>query len=108
MTTQIAWFLLLIAGLLEIVWAVGLKFTEGFTRPWPSVLTLVAMVLSVALLAHIVRVLPVGTAYAVWTGIGALGTFLVGIAVFGEPSNALRVGCIAMIVVGTLGLKFAA
>ena len=85
-----------------------MKFTEGFTRPWPSVLTLVAMVLSVALLAHIVRVLPVGTAYAVWTGIGALGTFLVGIAVFGEPSNALRVGCIAMIVVGTLGLKFAA
>jgi quaternary ammonium compound-resistance protein SugE len=107
MTTQMAWFLLLVAGVLEIVWAVGLRFTEGFTRLWPSALTLVAMVLSVALLAQTVRVLPVGTAYAVWTGIGALGTVLIGIALFGEPSNALRLGCIAMIVIGTLGLKFA-
>lgn len=105
MTTQVAWLLLLVAGALEIVWVVGLKLTEGFTRPWPSVVTIVAMIMSIVLLAQIVRVLPVGTAYAVWTGIGAAGTALVGIAVFGEARDALRLLCITMIVAGTLGLK---
>jgi quaternary ammonium compound-resistance protein SugE len=107
MTTQAAWFLLVLAGVLEIVWAVGLKMTEGFTRPWPSVVTVVAMALSIAVLAQVVRVLPISTAYAVWTGIGAVGTALIGIAFFGEPSGVLRLACITMIVVGTLGLKFA-
>lgn len=108
MTTQLAWLLLLTAGGLEIAWAIGLKYTEGFSRLWPSVLTLSAMVVSIALLAQAVRALPIGTAYAVWTGIGAVGTALIGIAVFGEPRDALRLGCIAMIVVGILGLKFSA
>jgi quaternary ammonium compound-resistance protein SugE len=108
MTTQVAWLLLLVAGALEIVWVVGLKLTDGFTRPWPSVVTIAAMVVSIALLAQIVRVLPVGTAYAVWTGIGAAGTALVGMAIFGEPRDVLRLVCITMIVAGTLGLKFSA
>ena len=106
MTTQSAWLLLLVAGLLEVGWAVGLKFTDGFTRPGASAATLVAMVLSVILLAQAVRTLPVGTAYAVWTGIGAAGTALVGIAVLGESREALRLVCIALIVAGTVGLKF--
>ena len=106
MTTQVAWLLLLVAGALEIVWVVGLKFTEGFTRLWPSTVTIAAMVVSMVLLAQIVRVLPVGTAYAVWTGIGAAGAALAGMAIFGEARDLLRLMWVAMIVAGTLGLKF--
>lgn len=108
MTTQAAWLWLLVAGVLEIGWAIGLKYTEGFTRMGPSVATIAAMVVSMVLLAQTVRVLPVGTAYAVWTGIGAVGTALIGIALFGESRDALRLFCILMIVMGILGLKFAA
>lgn len=100
-----AWFLLLIAGLLEVVWAIGLKYTEGFTKPWPTVGTVAAMVGSVALLGLAMRSLPVGTAYAVWTGIGAVGTVILGIALFAEPANAARLACVALIVAGIVGLK---
>ena len=100
-----AWLLLAVAGLFEIGWAVGLKYTDGFTRLWPSVWTGLAMVVSVVLLALAVRTLPIGTAYAVWTGIGAAGTALLGIYLFGEPATALRLACIALIVAGIIGLK---
>jgi quaternary ammonium compound-resistance protein SugE len=100
-----AWVLLLIAGLLEIVWAIGLKYTEGFTRVWPSLGTGAAMVASVVLLGLAMRGLPVGTAYAVWTGIGAVGTVVLGILLFGEPATAGRLVCILLIVAGILGLK---
>ena len=100
-----AWLYLLVAGLFEVGWAVGLKYTEGFTRPWPSVWTVAALALSMALLALAVRELPIGTAYAVWTGIGAVGTALLGIALFGEPRDPARLVCIGLIVVGILGLK---
>ena len=100
-----AWMILVIAGLLEIGWAWGLKQSAGLTRPWPAVLTIVAMVASMWLLAVAVRTLPVGTAYAVWTGIGTVGTALVGIAVFGEPATFVRLACIAMILAGIAGLK---
>lgn len=100
-----AWFLLVIAGLFEVVWAIGLKYTEGFTRFWPSAVTLAAMVVSVLLLGWAMRSLPVGTAYAVWTGIGAVGTVILGIVLFGEPANAARLLCIGLIVAGILGLK---
>lgn len=100
-----AWVWLTLAGMLEIVWAVGLKYTEGFTRFVPSALTVLAMVGSVYLLAHAVRAIPIGTAYAVWTGIGAVGVAIVGMVLFGEPKNALRVGSILLIVLGIAGLK---
>jgi quaternary ammonium compound-resistance protein SugE len=100
-----AWLYLLVAGLFEVGWAVGLKYTEGFTRLWPSVWTLVCLVLSMILLAAAVKHLPIGTAYAVWTGIGAVGTALLGILLFGEPRDAARLLCIALIVAGILGLK---
>lgn len=100
-----AWIVLVLAGILEIAWAVGLKYTDGFTRFWPSVGTLAAMTASVVLLAIAVRDLPLGTAYAVWTGIGTVGTALVGMALFGEPTHALRLACIALIVSGIAGLK---
>lgn len=103
-----AWVLLFVAGLLEIGWAIGLKYTEGFTRLTPSVLTIGAMVASVALLGLALRELPVGTGYAVWTGIGTVGTAVLGIYLFQEPATALRLGCIALIVAGILGLKLAA
>ena len=103
-----AWILLTLAGLFEIGWAIGLKYTEGFTRPMPTVLTIVAMVISVVLLSLAVRTLPVGTAYAVWTGIGTVGTVILGMVLFAEPATALRLGCIAMIVGGIIGLKVAA
>jgi quaternary ammonium compound-resistance protein SugE len=99
------WLILLVAGLLEVGWAVGLKYTEGFTRLWPSIATLVALIASVLLLAVAVRHLPLGTAYAVWTGIGTVGTVIVGIAVFGESASALRLLCLAAIVGGIIGLK---
>jgi quaternary ammonium compound-resistance protein SugE len=101
-----AWTLLLIAGMLEICWAVGLKYTEGFTRPVPTLLTVVAMVLSMGLLGLSVRTLPIGTAYAVWTGIGAVGTVLIGIVLLNEPVNTARMVCISLIVAGIMGLKF--
>lgn len=102
-----AWAFLFLAGLFEIVWAVGLKYTHGFTRLWPSLGTLAAMVASVVLLGLAMRVLPIGTAYAVWTGIGAIGTVLLGIALFGESASPGRLGSVALIVIGIAGLKLA-
>lgn len=100
-----AWIKLVIAGLLEVGWAIGMKYTEGFTKPLPSVLTLATMGVSFWLLATSLRTLPVGTAYAVWTGIGAVGTAILGIVLFGEPGSWPRLLCIAMIVAGIVGLK---
>ena len=99
------WGVLVIAGLFEIGWAIGLKYTEGFTRLWPTVGTLVAMAASFGLLAHALKTLPVGTAYAVWTGIGAIGTAIVGIVLLGESASPARLLCIAMIGAGIVGLK---
>jgi len=101
------WTYLIVAGLLEIIWAVGLKYTEGFSRLWPSVVTIGVMVASLALLALALKTIPVGTGYAVWTGIGAAGTAIVGIVFFGESRDALRVVCLVLIVAGVVGLKFA-
>jgi quaternary ammonium compound-resistance protein SugE len=102
---QMAWTLLLVAGLLEICWAIGLKYTDGFTRLAPSVFTLVTMIASVVCLAWAIRTIPVGTGYAVWTGIGAVGTALLGIALFGEAATIARLACIGLIVAGIVGLK---
>ena len=99
------WVLLFIAGLFEVAWAIGLKYTAGFTKLWPSVGTLAAMALSVVLLGLAMRTLPVGTAYAVWTGIGAVGTVILGIVLFAEPASAARLACVGLIVAGILGLK---
>jgi quaternary ammonium compound-resistance protein SugE len=101
----VAWVLLSVAGLFEIGWAIGLKYTEGFTRLTPSLLTVASMALSMLLLGLALKTLPVGTAYAVWTGIGTVGTAILGIYLFGEPATALRLTCIALIVAGILGLK---
>ena len=101
------WILLLLAGLFEIAWAVGLKFTDSFTRLWPTIGTVAALVVSVVLLGLAAKSLPVGTAYAVWTGIGAAGTVLCGIAFLGEPATAMRFACVALILCGVLGLKLA-
>jgi quaternary ammonium compound-resistance protein SugE len=101
------WLLLVIAGLFEIAWAVGLKYTEGFTRPLPGALTVAAMAASIYLLALAVKTIPLGTAYAVWTGIGAAGTALLGIILFGESAAALRIASLALIVLGIVGLKAA-
>jgi quaternary ammonium compound-resistance protein SugE len=101
-----AWVTLFAAGLLEIGWAVGLKFTNGFTRPWPSVATGMALVASTVLLGLAVRTLPLGTAYAVWTGIGTVGTAVLGALLFHEPLSALRVLFVGLIAIGILGLKF--
>ena len=100
-----AWAILFVAGLMEIGWAIGLKYTEGFTRLVPSVLTLAAMAASVLLLGLALKTLPIGTAYAVWTGIGAVGTAALGIVLFGDPATAARLGCIGLIVAGIIGLK---
>jgi quaternary ammonium compound-resistance protein SugE len=100
-----AWIILIIAGLLEVCWAIGLKYTDGFTKLWPSVGTVAAMTASVVLLGWAMRTLPVGTAYAVWTGIGAVGTVLLGIVLFGEPATVARLACVGLIVSGILGLK---
>ena len=99
------WLLLFIAGLLEVGWAVGLKYTEGFTRPLPTLLTGVALVASMALLGLAVRTLPLGTAYAVWTGIGTVGTAVLGMLLFDEPATVARLVCIGLIVAGILGLR---
>ena len=100
-----AWVLLFIAGLLEVGWAVGLKYTEGFTRLWPSVATVSAMISSMGLLGLAVRTLPLGTAYAVWTGIGTVGTVVVGMLLFGEPRSFVRLACVSFIILGIVGLK---
>ena len=100
-----AWIILFVAGLFEIGWAVGLKFTEGFTRPIPTLLTAISLVASMGLLGWAVKSLPLGTAYAVWTGVGAVGTAIVGILLFKEPATAGRLVCLALIVSGILGLK---
>ncbi len=103
-----AWFLLLAAGLLEIGWAIGLRHSEGFTRLWPTLGTLVAMAASLALLGLALRTLPLGTAYAVWTGIGIAGTAVLGMLVLGESVSVLRIACILLILAGVAGLKFVA
>jgi quaternary ammonium compound-resistance protein SugE len=100
-----AWFLVVIAGLLEVAWAIGLKYSQGFTRLWPSVWTVAGMLASFVLLAQAMKTLPVGTGYAVWTGIGAAGTALVGMWLLGEPREALRLVFLAFILVGIIGLK---
>ncbi|MFC7396616.1 quaternary ammonium compound efflux SMR transporter SugE [Chelatococcus sp. GCM10030263] len=100
-----AWVYLIIAGLFEVGWAVGLKYTEGFTRLWPSVLTGLSMIISLGLLGLALKTLPVGTGYAVWTGIGTVGTAILGIALFGEPATAARLAAIGLIVAGIVGLK---
>lgn len=100
-----AWVVLFFAGLLEIGWAIGLKYTEGFTRLWPTVGTMVSMALSLGLLGVALRTLPVGTAYAVWTGIGTVGTVVLGIAFFGESAGAIRLACVGLILAGIVGLK---
>ena len=99
------WIVLVIAGLFEVAWATGLKYTEGFTRLWPSAWTVAAMAVSLLLLAQALKMLPIGTAYAVWTGIGAVGTAVMGIILFGESRDAMRLACIAVIVAGIVGLR---
>jgi quaternary ammonium compound-resistance protein SugE len=102
-----AWLLLIAAGLLEVVWAIGLKYTEGFSRLVPSVITIAAMIASVWLLAMALKSIPVGTGYAVWTGIGAVGTAILGIVLFNEAATVARIACIGLIVAGIFGLKLA-
>lgn len=99
------WILLILAGLLEIAWAIGLKYTEGFTRLWPSLLTVFAMLLSLALLGIVMKTLPVSTAYAVWMGIGVVGTAILGVIILGEPATFGRLFSIALILMGVIGLK---
>lgn len=105
MSSGLAWLLLLVAGLFEVVWAVGLKYTAGFTKPAPTVLTVAAMVVSMGLLGLAARQLPIGTAYAVWTGIGVFGTAVPGMYLFGESTAALRLLCLGLILTGIVGLK---
>ncbi len=100
-----AWIILILAGLFEIGWAIGLKYTEGFTRLWPTVGTVLAMVISLGLLGVAIKSLPVGTAYAVWTGVGAVGTVILGIVLLGEPANAGRLISVGLIIAGIIGLK---
>jgi len=102
-----AWVILVVAGVLEVGWAIGLKYTEGFTRLWPSVGTVVAMVASVVLLGYAMKSLPVGTAYAVWVGVGAVGTAILGLVLLGESANTSRLVSLGLIVVGIVGLKLA-
>ena len=102
-----AWTVLIVAGLFEVGWAIGLKYTDGFTRPWPTVGTVAAMFISLALLGVAMKSLPVGTSYAVWVGVGAVGTAILGIVLFGESANAGRLVSLALIVAGIVGLKLA-
>lgn len=99
------WLLLFVAGLFEVGWAIGLKYTEGFTRLWPTIGTAIAMLLSICLLGIAMKSLPIGTAYAVWVGVGALGTALLGMLLFGESASAARLFCLALILAGIIGLK---
>ncbi|KAA9332732.1 quaternary ammonium compound efflux SMR transporter SugE [Adhaeribacter soli] len=101
-----SWFILIIAGLFEIAWAVGLKYSAGLTKLWPSVFTLICLVISMGMLAYAVRNLPIGTAYAVWTGIGAVGTVILGMLLFNEPKDFARLFFIGLILTGIIGLKF--
>jgi quaternary ammonium compound-resistance protein SugE len=103
-----SWLILIVAGLFEIGWAVGLKYTEGFTRLVPSVLTIGAMVVSLGLLGLALKTLPIGTAYAIWVGVGAVGTAIAGMSLFGESAGATRLACLALIVTGMVGLKLTA
>jgi quaternary ammonium compound-resistance protein SugE len=103
-----AWLYLILAGLFEVGWALGLKYTDGFTKVTPSILTVIGMIGSFVLLGQALRVLPIGTAYAIWTGIGAVGTAILGMVLFGEPRDVARILCILLIVAGILGLKFTA
>lgn len=102
-----AWLIVIVAGLFEVGWAIGLKYTDGFTRLWPTVATLVAMIVSVWLLSIGMRTLPVGTAYSVWVGVGAIGTVVLGIVLFGEPASVARLASVGLIVAGIVGLKLA-
>ncbi len=102
---RMAWVTLIVAGLFEVGWAVGLSYSKGFTRFWPSVATVASMAISLFLLGLALRTLPLGTAYAVWTGVGAVGTVIIGIAFLGEPATAPRLICLALIVAGIVGLK---
>ena len=108
MEPEMSWLILFIAGLLEVVWAVGLKYTHGFSRLVPSVITIAAMVISMALLSWAMKTLPVGTAYAVWTGIGAVGAAVTGIILLGESASPMRIASLACIVIGIIGLKMSA
>lgn len=107
MNPQTAWLILFVAGLFEVAWAIGLKYTEGFSRPLATSLTLIAMGASVWLLSMAMKVLPVGTAYAVWVGVGAVGTVVLGVWLFDEPTGALRIASVALIITGIIGLKLA-
>ena len=100
-----AWTYLFIAGLLEVAWAIGLKYTDGFKKPAASVVTVILMIGSFYVLSLAIRTLPIGTGYAVWTGIGALGTAMLGMLLFHEPVNAMRIACLGLIIAGILGLK---
>ena len=100
-----SWLILLLAGLFEVAWAIGLKYTDGFTRPLPTLLTVSAIIVSLALLSLAMKGLPLGTAYAIWTGIGAIGTLIAGIILFGEPITLLRMTSAALIICGLIGLK---
>ena len=100
-----AWIFLMIAGIFEVIWAIGLKYTEGFTKLYPSIVTVVGMAISFYFLSMAVKTLPIGTAYAIWTGIGALGAVILGMILFGEPRNFLRLMFVAFILVGIIGLK---
>lgn len=102
-----AWLMLVVAGLFEVGWAIGLKYTEGFTRPWPTIATVTAMLVSIGLLGLAMKSLPVGTAYAVWVGVGAVGTAILGIVLFGESAAAGRLVSLGLIVAGIVGLKLA-
>jgi quaternary ammonium compound-resistance protein SugE len=107
MSSGAAWLILILAGLFEVAWAIGLKYTDGFTRFWPSVGTIAAIAVSMGLLGLAVRTLPVGTAYAVWVGVGAVGTVILGIVLLDEPANASRMISVALIIAGIVGLKLA-
>lgn len=104
---RMAWIILIVAGLFEIGWAIGLKYTHGFTRPWPTVFTVTSMIISVGLLGLAMKSLPVGTAYAVWVGVGAVGTVIFGIFLFGESASIARLASAALIFAGIIGLKLA-
>lgn len=101
-----AWMILIVAGLLEVGWAVGLKYTEGWTRLWPSIGTAASMILSLFLLSQALKILPIGTAYAVWVGVGAVGVALIGMFFLGEGVSWIRLSCIGLILLGIIGLKF--
>lgn len=107
MSASLSWIVLVVAGLFEVGWAIGLKYTEGFTRLWPSIGTGAAMIVSIGLLGFAMKALPVGTAYAVWVGVGAVGTVILGIVLLGEPANAARLVSVGFIIAGIVGLKLA-